>query len=39
VLFTDIVGSTSIAAEMGNTRWVELVARHRVRRDVGGPSW
>ena len=21
VLFTDIVGSTAIAAEMGNTRW------------------
>jgi len=21
VLFTDIVGSTTIAAEMGNTRW------------------
>jgi class 3 adenylate cyclase/streptogramin lyase len=28
VLFTDIVGSTTIAAEMGNTRWGELVARH-----------
>ncbi len=28
VLFTDIVGSTAIAAEMGNTRWGELVARH-----------
>ncbi len=28
VLFTDIVGSTLIAAEMGNTRWGELVARH-----------
>jgi class 3 adenylate cyclase/streptogramin lyase len=28
VLFTDIVGSTPIAAEMGNTRWGELVARH-----------
>jgi class 3 adenylate cyclase/streptogramin lyase len=37
VLFTDIVGSTSIAAEMGNTRWVELVARHHriVRHQVG----
>ncbi len=37
VLFTDIVGSTAIAAEMGNTRWVELVARHHriVRRQVG----
>jgi class 3 adenylate cyclase len=28
VLFTDIVGSTTVAAEMGNTRWGELVARH-----------
>ncbi len=28
VLFTDIVSSTAIAAEMGNTRWGELVARH-----------
>ena len=37
VLFTDIVGSTAIAAEMGNTRWVELVARHHriVRRQLG----
>ena len=37
VLFTDIVGSTAIAAEMGNTRWVELVARHHriVRRQIG----
>jgi class 3 adenylate cyclase/streptogramin lyase len=37
VLFTDIVGSTPIAAEMGNTRWVELVARHHriVRRQIG----
>jgi class 3 adenylate cyclase len=36
VLFTDIVGSTAIAAEMGNTRWGELVARHHriVRRLV-----
>jgi class 3 adenylate cyclase len=36
VLFTDIVGSTAIAAEMGNTRWVELVARHHriVRRQI-----
>ncbi len=34
VLFTDIVGSTAIAAEMGSTRWGELVARHHriVRR-------
>jgi class 3 adenylate cyclase/streptogramin lyase len=28
VLFTDIVGSTVVAAEMGNTRWGELVLRH-----------
>jgi class 3 adenylate cyclase/streptogramin lyase len=28
VLFTDIVASTAIAAEMGNARWGELVARH-----------
>ena len=37
VLFTDIVGSTAIAAEMGNTRWSELVARHHriVRRLLG----
>jgi class 3 adenylate cyclase/streptogramin lyase len=37
VLFTDIVGSTAIAADMGNTRWAELVARHHriIRRLVG----
>ncbi|MGH2641800.1 MAG: adenylate/guanylate cyclase domain-containing protein [Actinomycetota bacterium] len=28
VLFTDIVSSTSIAAEIGNSRWSELVTRH-----------
>ena len=28
VLFTDIVGSTAIAAEIGNTRWSELVTHH-----------
>jgi class 3 adenylate cyclase len=28
VLFTDIVGSTAIAAEIGNSRWSELVSRH-----------
>ena len=28
VLFTDIVGSTAIAAEIGNTRWGELVTHH-----------
>lgn len=37
VLFTDIVGSTAIAAEMGNTRWVELLERHHriLRRQLG----
>ncbi|MCD6023072.1 MAG: hydrolase [Actinomycetia bacterium] len=37
VLFTDIVDSTAIAAEMGNTRWSELVARHHriVRNQLG----
>jgi class 3 adenylate cyclase len=36
VLFTDIVGSTAIAAEMGNIRWAELVSRHHrlIRRHV-----
>src|SRR5688572_13773061 len=36
VLFTDIVGSTTIAAEMGNTRWGELVTRHHrlIRREI-----
>lgn len=36
VLFTDIVGSTVIAGEMGNTRWGELVSRHHkiVRREI-----
>lgn len=28
VLFTDIVGSTEIASEMGDRRWRELLARH-----------
>jgi class 3 adenylate cyclase len=28
VLFTDIVGSTAIAAEMGDRRWAELLERH-----------
>jgi class 3 adenylate cyclase/streptogramin lyase len=28
VLFTDIVGSTEIASEMGDKRWRELLARH-----------
>ena len=36
ILFTDIVGSTAIAAEMGNTRWGELVSRHHrlIRREI-----
>jgi class 3 adenylate cyclase/streptogramin lyase len=36
VLFTDIVGSTAIAGEMGNSRWSELVSRHHrlIRREV-----
>jgi class 3 adenylate cyclase len=37
VVFTDIVGSTVIAAEMGNARWSELVSRHhRIVRGVIG---
>ena len=28
VLFTDIVGSTARAAELGDTAWRELLARH-----------
>jgi len=28
VLFTDIVGSTSIATDIGDTRWKELLQRH-----------
>ncbi len=28
VLFTDIVGSTELAAELGDRRWRDLVARH-----------
>jgi class 3 adenylate cyclase len=37
VLFTDIVDSTAVAAEMGNARWSELVARHHriVRQQLG----
>ena len=36
VLFTDIVGSTSVAAEMGDRRWRELLGRHHqiVRREL-----
>jgi class 3 adenylate cyclase len=34
VLFTDIVGSTDRAAELGDRRWLELLARHdRIVRD------
>jgi len=36
VLFTDIVASTAIAAEMGNRRWAALIARHHqlIRREL-----
>jgi class 3 adenylate cyclase/streptogramin lyase len=36
VLFTDIVGSTELAAELGDRRWQELLARHHrvVRRNL-----
>ena len=36
VLFTDIVGSTEIAAEVGHRRWRNLVQRHHaaVRREL-----
>jgi class 3 adenylate cyclase/streptogramin lyase len=36
VLFTDIVGSTEIASELGNSRWRELLGRHHriVRREL-----
>jgi class 3 adenylate cyclase len=36
VLFTDIVGSTDLAAELGDRRWRDLVARHHriVRRSL-----
>jgi class 3 adenylate cyclase len=36
VLFTDIVGSTAKAAELGDTRWRELLQEHhtRVRRQL-----
>jgi class 3 adenylate cyclase len=36
VLFTDIVGSTTKAAELGGAKWAELVGRHhaRVRRQL-----
>ena len=37
VMFTDIVGSTEQAAELGDSRWRDLVARHDdlVRRELG----
>jgi hypothetical protein len=42
ILFSDIVGSTARAAELGDTRWRELLAGHhgRVRRACGscGPT-
>jgi basic membrane protein A len=35
LLFTDIVGSTVVAEEMGDRRWRELLARHnRILRDA-----
>jgi class 3 adenylate cyclase/pimeloyl-ACP methyl ester carboxylesterase len=36
VLFTDIVGSTQLAADLGDARWRELLERHRalVRREL-----
>jgi class 3 adenylate cyclase len=36
VLFTDLVGSTELARELGDRRWAELLARHddAVRRDL-----
>lgn len=34
VMFTDIVGSTALAAELGDQRWLDLLAEHdRVARD------
>jgi class 3 adenylate cyclase len=34
VLFTDIVGSTKTAAELGDARWKQLLAEHDVRSRV-----
>ncbi len=36
VLFTDMVGSTEIAARLGDARWRELLRRHHeiLRRDL-----
>jgi class 3 adenylate cyclase/pimeloyl-ACP methyl ester carboxylesterase len=38
VLFTDIVGSTDLAAKLGDARWLELRAAHNalVRRNLAG---
>jgi basic membrane protein A len=41
LMFTDIVGSTNVAEEMGDRRWRELLARHhrilrKALRDFGG---
>jgi basic membrane protein A and related proteins len=41
LMFTDIVGSTTVAEEMGDRRWRELLARHHrilreALRDFGG---
>jgi pimeloyl-ACP methyl ester carboxylesterase len=37
VLFTDIVGSTELAADLGDRRWRDLLERHHilVRRELG----
>jgi class 3 adenylate cyclase len=36
VLFTDIVGSTDVAVELGDRRWRELITRHHavIRREL-----
>ena len=36
ILFTDIVGSTELASELGDRRWRELLSRHHaiVRREI-----
>ena len=36
VLFTDIVGSTDLAAQLGDERWRALVGRHHraIRREL-----
>ena len=35
VLFTDIVGSTAMASEMGDQRWLDLLAEHDRRVGMG----